>query len=83
MFWIIWLGVTILPDSYTVPHLLSVHAVVINLRDCEIGTQKRAKMLENLKKSLNMEEIKDVLDNSGSLLYMESVLSESCEELEI
>ena len=30
-----------------------------------------------------MEEIEDVLDDSGPLLYMESVLSESCEELEI
>ena len=30
-----------------------------------------------------MEEIEDVLDDSGPLLYMGSVLSESCEELEI
>jgi hypothetical protein len=30
-----------------------------------------------------MEEIEDVLDGSGPLLYMGSVLSESCEELEI
>jgi hypothetical protein len=30
-----------------------------------------------------MEEIVDVLDDSGPLLYMGSVLSESCEELEI
>jgi hypothetical protein len=30
-----------------------------------------------------MEEIEDVLDGSGPLLYMEGVLSESCEELEI
>jgi hypothetical protein len=30
-----------------------------------------------------MEEIEDVLDDSGPLLYMGSVLSESCEELDI
>jgi hypothetical protein len=30
-----------------------------------------------------MEEIVDVLENSGPLLYMGSVLSESCEELDI
>ena len=30
-----------------------------------------------------MEEIEYVLYDSGPLLYMESVLSESCEELEI
>ena len=30
-----------------------------------------------------MEEIEAVLDGSGPLLYMGSVLSESCEELEI
>jgi hypothetical protein len=30
-----------------------------------------------------MEEIENVLDDSGPLLYMGSVLSESCEELEI
>ena len=30
-----------------------------------------------------MEEIEDVLDGRGPLLYMGSVLSESCEELEI
>jgi hypothetical protein len=31
----------------------------------------------------NMEEIEDVLDDMGPLLYMESVLPESCGELEI
>ena len=30
-----------------------------------------------------MEEIEDVLDGSGPFLYMGSVLSESCEELDI
>ena len=30
-----------------------------------------------------MDEIEDVLDGSGPLLYMGSVLSESCEELEM
>jgi hypothetical protein len=30
-----------------------------------------------------MEKIEDILGDSGPLLYMESVLSDSCEELEI
>ena len=44
---------------------------------------KTCKCARKPKKSSNMEEIEDVLDDSGPLLYMESVLSESCEELEI
>ena len=48
--------------------------------------QKRSKTricARKPKKSSNMEEIEYVLYDSGPLLYMESVLSESCEELEI
>jgi hypothetical protein len=41
--------------------------------------QKRSKTCKCARKW----EIEEVLDDSGSLLYMESVLSESCEELEI
>jgi hypothetical protein len=73
-------------NSYTVPHPSFVRAGALiwgTVKSRLENLQKRSKTCKcarKPKKSSNMEEIEDVLDDSGPLLYMGSVLSESCEE---